>query len=344
MTVTTAEPRPAPPRQTANPAPVRPAASVRRTTSIDVAWPGNMKGPRLFHGRVRDYLTPASGGAGKVLDEASLLAEIDFHRTITAISANPAPARLAELVGHRGGGHLRTFMAEIMPELLTTGAPLYLAIDDLSGTSLISGWGWVLWDPRWLDKAAENIPAEDRVRMEDRAGVCWGLQLGNSGMSTTRTNFADAADAGDLRNPQDPEGWHEFPAITGVSFRRARRIDVWRKDGLIHISAAFQDSAPRPDEADGNNRGRAALHEYSLTATADATSGELLSLTPAPHVLPFHECPGAIANTQRLLGTPLGQIRETVLAQLRGPAGCTHLNDALRALAEVPILVEKLDG
>ena len=31
-----------------------------------------------------------------------------------------------------------------------------------------------------------------------------------------------------------------------------------------------------------------------------------------------------------------------VLAQFAGPAGCTHLNDALRALAEVPALVNRL--
>jgi hypothetical protein len=31
-----------------------------------------------------------------------------------------------------------------------------------------------------------------------------------------------------------------------------------------------------------------------------------------------------------------------VVAQLRGPEGCTHLNDALRALADVPRLVEQL--
>jgi hypothetical protein len=33
-----------------------------------------------------------------------------------------------------------------------------------------------------------------------------------------------------------------------------------------------------------------------------------------------------------------------VLRDLRGTAGCTHLNDALRALAEVPKLVEQLAG
>ena len=63
-----------------------------------------------------------------------------------------------------------------------------------------------------------------------------------------------------------------------------------------------------------------------------------------PYVLPFGECPGAVAGALGLIGTPLADIRETVLERLRGPAGCTHLNDALRALAEVPILVEQLAG
>ena len=36
-----------------------------------------------------------------------------------------------------------------------------------------------------------------------------------------------------------------------------------------------------------------------------------------------------------LLGTPLPELREKVLAELRGTAGCTHLNDALRALARI---------
>ena len=45
---------------------------------------------------------------------------------------------------------------------------------------------------------------------------------------------------------------------------------------------------------------------------------------------------------EKLIGTPLADIRAAVLAQLRGPAGCTHLNDALRALGEVPALVKQL--
>ena len=58
---------------------------------------------------------------------------------------------------------------------------------------------------------------------------------------------------------------------------------------------------------------------------------------------PFPNVQGAVHNTQRLIGASIADIRNEVLANLRGPEGCTHLNDALRALAEVPRLASYLD-
>ena len=114
--------------------------------------------------------------------------------------------------------------------------------------------------------------------------------------------------------------------------RRARRIDVTVGDAVT-IDAAFQDSASRPDG------GRMALHEYRLSATADPVSLRVTSISAEPRVLPFPECPGAMRNVARLCGTPLSDLRERVLDELKGTAGCTHLNDALRALAGVPSLL-----
>ena len=328
-----------PPRTTANPSPPCRPGSVRRTASMDFDWRDGPHSERRLQGRARDYITPLAGGPGRTSREAMLEAAIDPDRTILTIAATPAPARLQELVGERGGGHLRQVLRARLPDLLTAGDPLYLLLDDISGTSLISGWGWSLWNPDWLSTGNEPILPEQLAQMmQERAGVCWGLQLGNSGMSPNRATFhEDAAIGGELRNPADPEGWHAFPVTNEVSMRRARRIDVSREGGVIHIDSAFQDSAPRPAG------GRAALHEYRLTATVDPASMELLSLEPEPRVLPFVECPGAVANARGLVGTPLPLIREAVLSELRGPAGCTHLNDALRALAEVPMLVKQLE-
>ena len=337
----------APPRRSGDPAPQRRLGSVRRTASIDVNWRGGFAGEKLLHGRARDLATDASG-ATRVLSQASMTATLAFDKTITGLTANPAPARLGELIGQRGGGHLRVVMADIMPDLIASGNPLYLLLDDISGTSLISVWAWCLWNPDWLRDIESLMPKEQLDKLTRAPdGVCWGLRPGNNHFSPDSGHLAEEpADAGPVVNPEDPAGWHDFPELSGVSLRRARRIDVWRDaaSGLIHIDSGFQDSAPRPANPDGSSAPRAAVHEYRLTATLDPDRLALKSLAAVPYVLPFGECPGAVAGALGLIGTPLRDIRETVLERLRGPAGCTHLNDALRALAEVPILVEQLAG
>ncbi|MBU6266948.1 MAG: DUF2889 domain-containing protein [Sphingomonadales bacterium] len=331
---------PSAPRLTANPSPVRRAGSVRRTASIDVAWPDGAEGDRLLHGRVRDMLTPAEGEA-RVLDQATMEVVLRPDKTIAAISAVPAPANLHDLVGQRGGNHLRLMIRDTMPELIDTAAPLYLVLDDISGTSLVSSWAWAQWTPDWMARVRELMPPDQLEKMTNaRLGVCWGLQPGNSGTQQlgSGSHTVNAADAGELRNPEDPDGWHLFPEIAGPSFRRARRIDLWRDEtaGLIRVEASFQDSAPAPGGK------RVAIHEYVLRLAADAQTLAIRSIEPEPRILPFHECPGAVANAQRMVGVPLPAIRDAVLDQLRGPAGCTHLNDAMRALADVPRLLERL--
>jgi hypothetical protein len=85
------------------------------------------------------------------------------------------------------------------------------------------------------------------------------------------------------------------------------------------------------------------LHEYLITATADRETMTLRSLDVDPRVLPFGYCPMAVPNTARLIGTPLGDLRQAVLAELPRTLGCTHLNDMLRSLADVPQLAATIE-
>jgi hypothetical protein len=338
MTIATLPP---PPKQTANPAPPRPTHSVRRTSSVDVSWPDGETGGRLFVGRARDYLTPAEGGPGRVLGEGAFRARIDDDKTIMAISAEPPISGIEQIVGARAGNHLRLALRETLPDLIAAGAPLYLPLDDLSGTALVSSFAWSHWHGSdMIEQMRAKMDPEQLARMmADRVNVCWGLKEGNSGVTGQGLGRDVAqADAGDLRNPADPEGWHPLHEAEGAGFRRARRIDVTRDPaaGLIRIDAAFQDSVPL------KAGGRGAIHEYDIVVTADAATLEILTLDPLPRVLPFSECPGAVHNARRLIGARLPEMRDAVLGQLRGPEGCTHLNDALRALAEVPKLTEYL--
>jgi hypothetical protein len=302
-----------------------------------VSWPDGEQADRLFIGRVRDYLTPAAGGPGTLLDQAEFRARLDEDKTINAIVAEPSFPGIERLVGMRGGNHLRLFIKETMPDLIADGAPIYLALDDISGTALVSAFAWSHWHGGDIAERmrARFDPAEIQQMMAARINVCWGLAEGNSGVTGEGpTRDVAGADAGDVRNPADPEGWHELADIDGPGFRRARRIDVTRDSaaGVIRIDAAFQDSVKL------KGGGRGAIHEYNIAATVDPDTLELLTLEPEARILPFSECPGAIHNAKRLIGSRISDVRASVLAQLRGPEGCTHLNDALRALAEVPKL------
>ena len=140
----------------------------------------------------------------------------------------------------------------------------------------------------------------------------------------------------DIDAVTDDLGWHRHASPAGVTMRRARRIDVWVAGQVIYVDAFFQDSSSLPEG------GRQAIHEYTLTAQADLETGTVRAVTPVPRVLPYDECPLAVRNVAALAGLPLSDARGAVLERLRGPLGCTHLNDMLRSLADVPGLARRL--
>ncbi len=267
---------------------------------------------------------------------ASTVVGIGPNRTIEHVSSNPDADGLQDLVGCRGGGYLRSALAEFLSFELDSGTPLYLLLDDISGSSLIAGFALSQWTDEWMQASADRGPRPD---ME---GVCIGFAPGSSALveirSGTRTHRTQAVQP--LINDHDPYGWHELAELPPLSMRRARRIDVWRDatDGTIMIDSGFQDSAGNPDH------GRVAVHEYVLRAAADPDTLLLTSVEPDPRILPFLSCPSAVQTAQVVVGTPLRDLRTTVLERLARTAGCTHLNDALRALAEVPVLLAKLDA
>jgi len=102
------------------------------------------------------------------------------------------------------------------------------------------------------------------------------------------------------------------------------------------VDAHFQDSATRPDGQ------RMAVHEYLLHATIDLKTMLIEEIAADPRVLPFDYCPAAVLNVGRLVGTAVSSLRTTVIRDLAREQGCTHLNDMLRSLAEVPHMLAPL--
>ncbi len=331
----------------AGPTPVRPANSIRRTSTIDMRWVGDLGSQLRLTGRARDAITTNPGQAPTVVASAETRVGIT-DRVIEDIWADPSPGPgLDDLVGHRGGGYLRAAIGSAIPDLMEAPGrpgpdPLYLLLDDISGTSLIANFAWSRWITDWGETS--NF-AERRASM---AGVCIGFAPGNSAltMGPNGPGRDRSKPVPSIVNPDDPDGWHIFTGpdgddLSAPAMRRARFVDVWRsgtgEQAEIQISAGFQDSATDPDH------GRVAVHEYRLQATIDADNMVMTSLAATPHVLPFQECPQAIAKAMTVVGEPVASLRSLVLERLAKTEGCTHLNDALRALAEVPILIGHLD-
>ncbi|MET0364899.1 MAG: DUF2889 domain-containing protein [Sphingobium sp.] len=317
--------------------PMRRPGSIRRTMTIDVDWPdGNALAAR-FQGRARDIFTPRDSGEAIEIAADEIVGRFAERRTIGEIASVPPRADVALLAGERAGSNLRTAIDRAMHREKTEGAPLYLLLDDLAGASLVCMWGWARWNPNYMQQQLQQ--SGEQYSLASMEGVCMGFRPGSHALDRQPGEGApNSAQVLPLPHPDDPQGWHGFPAMgEGAGFRRARLIDIWREDGLIRVESLFQDSASQPGTAI-----REAIHEYRLSATANAVTGQLLTLEATPGTLPHAECPAAMVNMAVVLGTPMDELRETVLDRLKRTAGCTHLNDMIRSLAEVPVLAGKL--
>jgi hypothetical protein len=69
-----------------------------------------------------------------------------------------------------------------------------------------------------------------------------------------------------------------------------------------------------------------------------AAGDRLSSIAVQPRVLPWYECPGAVASAQQIVGTTIADVATRARKVLVGPSTCTHLTSTLRCLADVQAL------
>ena len=84
------------------------------------------------------------------------------------------------------------------------------------------------------------------------------------------------------------------------------------------------------------------MHEYTMSGTVDLRTGRIGSVSARANVLPWVECPGALASAQRVDGMELSELRSRIRKEFVGRSTCTHLNDSLRSLADVTALQRAL--
>lgn len=301
----------------------RQAGTVRRTTTLDVLWPDGADGLTRFVGIGRDLLCGDDGVSTVVArDEVTVDVDPSSREVLSVKTSRKNGAQ--HVVGARVGCGVRGAMSEHMAEELRRGSPVVQLLDDLTGAWIVGGFALALWG-LGNDSPGVEIGSRARRSME---GVCLGFAPGSSALALDGgvDHRYHSVVVEDLAVGDDAAKWHELPDRPGMSLRRARRMDVQLADA-IEVNSMFQDSSTTPDG------GRRAIHQYGVRASADREDLCLLRLSADPRILPYGECSMAALGLPALIGTPLRELRDLVPLALDGVKGCTHLNDAVRALS-----------
>jgi hypothetical protein len=316
--------------------PPRRPGSVRRTGSILMTWPDGIAAGLLMRGRARDLLT-RQDGTPEVLAEGEMTVTVGMDRIIRSIATSPEHPTIEQLVGAQGGSNLRAAIDEAAPGERERGTPLHFLLDDIAGTSLISGFALLQAMREGRSEVAGLMSASDRPAPAEGLGVrkgriiCSGLRPGGYAQQAREGAGVGGLfirTAGDLVS-DDEWAWHEMQPPDGITMRRRRRIDAWRDGDAVAVDVHFRDSVWDPGGAE------LALHEYTVQATIDLEAGTLRGVEAVPRVLPFPECPWAAPHAAQLVGLDVGGFRTDVQQTLTELDCCTHLNDMLRGLTEV---------
>lgn len=316
--------------------PARRPGSVRRTTTVDTAWPDLDAGEVAIDVRGRDLRTAADGTA-EVLEEVGYRLRADLAAgRVLAIEA--APPELAPRLGAVVGGTLRAGFGRHVATALAAEAAsrtlLHATLEDLNGAFLVSGYAM-------LRGGAFELDAEtQKERAVHQADICIGWASGSDMYRTLRFEGRNAVPFGPVApvlDAGDPEGWHPVAPLAERAMRRRRQLDVWALGGgALGVHSHFRDSYAAADH-------EMALHEYVVEATVD-DHGRLASVVADPRTLPWRECPGAAASAAGIVGTSLEEVAARVRRDLVGATTCTHLSSTLRLLADVPALAAALEG
>jgi hypothetical protein len=322
--------------------PPRPPGSVRRTTSIDTVRPDGPDGELVVDARGRDLRTGPDGvDRVDVLGEVALALRLEpATHALVAIRADGAGGGpdglpgLRTLIGASVGSGFRRLLDRALPTERDRGSLLYLLLDDLVGAVLVSGYSLL---------HADALPRRDGLvdAMAARLGdQCAGWALDGGFIANLRETGRLATPHGppapELASPDDDsQAWHAMAPLPPDATRRRRRLDVLAPGpgGLHAIDAHFRDS-----HVDGDGH-ETVVHEYAAGGSVDARRRLIVDLWAQALVLPWAECPAAVASAERLQGTTFDDLRLRVRRELVGTSSCTHLNDTLRSLADLGALL-----
>jgi hypothetical protein len=285
-------------------------------------------------GGARDLRTGA-GGASEALAAAQVRAVLGRTRQLEALDVAPA-ADTDELLGLPVSAGFRAAVDRAVPDHRDLHSPLYLLLDELPVAALISGYATLYLG------ATDRRPDEERMvgRAAPKADICAGWRSDGLMMTAIASEAGMPTPIGppapELERPDDPLSWHAIGPLPTGAMRRRRLIDVAPNGQLLQVAAMFRDTHV---DQEGDET---VLHEYELEMDVDIESMVVRHCQARPRTLPWPECPAAAASARRLEGHAVEELRAFVRTDFRGTSTCTHLNDLLRSLADVTVLVQAL--
>ncbi len=322
------------------------AGSIRRTTNIDTLRPDGLRADAVVDARARDLRTNHDG-TSEVVAEATLQARISPTRELLWIRTSPDVPALRGLVGASVGPGFRSRVNAIVTDGCEDGSLLYLLLDDLPGATLVSG--YALHRGGALDEGAAAGHARAKAAPKPGAGpfpdfgaqddICAGwahdatMMVHVRGTGTLPVPIGPPAPI--LEDDTDPMSWHVMADLAPHTVRRRRRLDLLAPaegERAHGIDLHFRDSHVDDQGCE------TIMHEYTVSGTVDLRAGRIGTISARAQVLPWVECPGALASAQRIDGMELSALRTRVRKEFVGRSTCTHLNDSLRSLADVTAL------
>lgn len=312
--------------------PARAPGSLRRTATTDMLRPRGVSGELVLRGRARDLFTPRTGEP-RVIEDATLDARIGYidERLVRRIATTPPIPGIEALVGVRASAGFRAAAELVASEHRERRSPLYLLLDDLPVTTLVSTYA--------MHYAGVRPLADGRHRQHP--DLCAGWRTGGTILvgieETGAPPVVTGPEARSLANPDDPLAWHALEPLGPNAMRRHRRLDLVAGETLA-LEVFFRDSH-------FSFAGReTVIHEYTIRGTLDPDSLEVIAIEAVPGALPYVECSDAASSAERLAGEAVAGLRRRVRERFVGPTTCTHLNDTLRSLEDVGALAPLLAG